>query len=1059
MKKLLLFCFALLIVHLSKAQQTYPVNGAWDIRPGQYAFTNATIVVSADQTITGGTLLVKDRVIEAVGAGVAIPKGYVVVDLKGKFIYPSLVDAFTTYGTPDAARAQFGAGGAGGFAAGIRTSVMASTKPGAFGWNEAIKPEMNVKAIFHADATKAADMKKYGFGAVQAIIRDGIARGTSSAVTLGDERDNFVMLNDVSAAHYSFSKGTAATNYPSSLMGSVALLRQSYYDAAWYKNQKEEYNISLDEFNKTQSLPQVFEVGDVASVLRAAKIGNEFGKKYIYKTDGKEYQRIDAMKALNSTFIIPVTFPAPYDIEDPLDARSISFEQLKDWELAPTNPAALEKAGIKFAITSFGVASPRDFWTNIRKAMDYGLTEKQALNALTTIPADMLGIGDKVGTLAKGKMANFLITSADLFKPDAVIYENWVEGRQFVVSKMDVSDIKGKFSLIGDGFANTTLTINGTPGAYTATIDRSGADSTRATGTFTRAGDIVTLYFDLQSKPKGTIRLSGYITATSPLTFKGESVMPDGTSGKWTATYTGPAPAGGGFGGRGGFAGGNRGGAPGAAPGAPAADAPKPNLTVGPVIYPFVAYGNAEVPKAETTLFKNATVWTNEKEGILKNTDVLIENGKIKAIGKNLTAPAGAKTVDATNKHITAGIVDEHSHIAATGGINEGSQAVTAEVRIGDVIDPEDINIYRQLAGGVTTSHILHGSANPIGGQTQLMKHRWGVLPEELKFEGSDGFIKFALGENVKGSNQNGINTNPRFPQTRMGVEEVYIDEFTRAKEYLAAKAVKGANVRKDLELEAIGEILNNKRFITCHSYVQSEINMLIHVSDSMGFHINTFTHILEGYKVADKMKAHNIAGSTFSDWWAYKNEVAEAIPYNGKLMHEVGLVTGFNSDDEEMARRLNQEAGKAVTYGKMSEEDALKLVTLNPAKMLHVDNKIGSIKVGKDADVVVWSADPLSIYAVCEKTYVDGIPYWDLSKDAENQKAMKTETGRIIQKMIEAKSGGAAVQRGAGNAGRRPRYECETLEEDNFVIADDAYVQDAKERAAQHAAQRTQNK
>jgi imidazolonepropionase-like amidohydrolase len=1046
MKKLLLFCFALLLIRQTRAQETFQVNGAWDVRPGLYAFTNATIVVSADQTITNGILLVKDRVIEAVGSGLAIPKGYIVVDLKGKFIYPSLVDAFTTYGTPDAARAAFGAGGGAGGFTGVRTSIMNSTKTGAYGWNEAVKPEMNAKAVFHADATAAAELKKNGFGTVQSLIRDGIARGTSVAVTLGDERDNFVMLNDAAAAQYSFTKGTAATNYPSSLMGSIALLRQTYLDAQWYKTTKEEYNISLDEFNKTQGIPQMFEVSDPASVLRAAKIGKEFGKQYIFKTDGKEYRRIAAMKATGSAFIIPLTFPAPFDVEDPIDARSVTLEQLKDWELAPTNPAALEKAGIKFAITSNGVTNARDFWTNLKKAMDYGLTEKQALNSLTTIPAEMLGIADKVGTLAKGKMANFLITSDNLFKPENIIFENWVEGRQYVVSKMDIADVHGSYAVTGDGLANTTLRLSGTAATYTASVVRTGADSTVATGTFTRAGDIVSLYFDFKNKPAGIIRMSGHITSVSPITFKGEAVFPDGARSTFTATYTGPAPAGGGFGG--GFGGGGRrgGGPDGAAPA-------KPNLTVGPVVYPFGAYGNAELPKSETTLFKNATVWTNEKDGILKNTDVLIENGKIKAIGKNLAAGT-AKVVDATGKHISAGIVDEHSHIAASGGINEGSQAVTAEVRIADVLDAEDINLYRQLAGGVTTSHILHGSANPIGGQTQLIKHRWGVLPDEMKFEGSDGFIKFALGENVKGSNNNGINLNPRFPQTRMGVEQVYIDAFTRAKEYKAARAVKGNTVRRDLELEALAEIVDNKRFITCHSYVQSEINMLMHVSDSMGFHINTFTHILEGYKVADKMKAHNIAGSTFSDWWAYKNEVAEAIPYNGKLMHEVGLVTGFNSDDEEMARRLNQEAGKAVTYGKMSEEEALKLVTLNPAKMLHVDNKIGSIKVGKDADLVVWSTDPLSIYAVAEKTYVDGIPYWDIAKDADNQKAQKAETGRLIQKMLEAKTAGSSTQRPTNI--RRRAYECETLEEDQFVVADD-YIQDVKERAAIHAAQKNQ--
>jgi hypothetical protein len=312
----------------------------------------------------------------------------------------------------------------------------------------------------------------------------------------------------------------------------------------------------------------------------------------------------------------------------------------------------------------------------------------------------------------------------------------------------------------------------------------------------------------------------------------------------------------------------------------------------GNLIYPFSAYGQylpqntgtfqewLNKEKSTSILIKGATVWTNEKDSVIEDADVYIAGGKIIMVGKNLQVKSpNLKIIDAKGKHVTPGIIDEHSHIALTQGVNEGAQASSAEVRMGDVINPEDVNIYRQLAGGVTSAQLLHGSANPIGGQSAIIKLRWGQNAQCMKFENADGFIKFALGENVKQSNWGDFNS-VRFPQTRMGVEQVYYDFFTRAKEY-DAKAkqpvakTKGApanpEVRKDLELEALAEILNKKRFISCHSYVQSEINMLMHVADSMGFKVNTFTHILEGYKVADKMKAHGANASTFADWWAYK--------------------------------------------------------------------------------------------------------------------------------------------------------------------------------------------
>jgi imidazolonepropionase-like amidohydrolase len=434
-------------------------------------------------------------------------------------------------------------------------------------------------------------------------------------------------------------------------------------------------------------------------------------------------------------------------------------------------------------------------------------------------------------------------------------------------------------------------------------------------------------------------------------------------------------------------------------------DSDKKSETVVPVTYPNIAYGFTELPKAETLLFKNATVWTNEAEGILNNTDVLIKNGKIAKIGSNLSDPT-AKIIDATGKHLTSGVIDEHSHIGAA-SINEGGQNSSAEVSIEDVLDDEDIDLYRNLAGGVTSIQILHGSANPIGGRSAIIKLKWGESTNNLIYKNSPKFIKFALGENVKQSNWQSFS---RFPQTRMGVEQLYVDYFSRAKEYDALKK-SGKPYRQDIELDVLAEILNKERYISCHSYVQSEINMLMKVADQFNFNINTFTHILEGYKVATKMKEHGVGGSTFSDWWSYKYEVNDAIPYNAAIMHEAGVTVAINSDDAEMSRRLNQEAGKTIKYGGVSEEEAWKFVTLNPAKLLHIDDRVGSIKVGKDGDVVLWTDHPLSIYAKAEKTIIEGVTYFDLKRDELMRSSINKEKSDLINMMMQDKNKGLKTQ------------------------------------------------
>jgi imidazolonepropionase-like amidohydrolase len=972
MKRIFLWLTLVTISVSTNAQETFPVNGIRDVRSGLYAFTNATVVQNSTTKIEKGTLLIKQGKIIAVGASVAIPAEAVVVDCNGKYIYPSFIDAYTNYGISNSARP------AGAFNYGAPAQFV-SNKPGAYNWNQAIKPETNAYEIFAPDETAANGYRANGFGTVFTHVKDGIARGTGAVVTLATDDAHQALIKTKAAAVYSFEKGSSTQSYPSSLMGSIALLRQTYLDAKWYqtKPSTEGTNLSLEAFNATQSIPQIFAADDKWSTLRAQRIGAEFGVQYILKGADNGYQRIDELAKTKASFILGIDFPAAMDVEDPNDARFVSLADMKHWELAPTNPAAFEKANIPFSISASEMKDAKMFLGNLRKAIGAGLSEAKALEALTKTPATQIGVYDQVGSLETGKWANFIITTEPLFNSNSKIIENWVQGKKYDVNSIEWMNLAGKYKLTIQSGTNSTDYNLEVKKDLTAQIV--GQDTLSAK--ITANESIIKISFATKKgKDAEQVRLGGVIVGNN---WNGVGTDAVGNKTTWTATLVGPLTTS-------------------AEKKRENVDATKP---LAKVTYPFLGFGNETIPSQETILIKNATVWTSEKEGVLQNTDVLVKAGKIAKIGNNISENT-ARVIDGTGKHLSAGIIDEHSHIAAL-SINEGAQSVTSEVRIGDNMNPEDINIYRQLSGGVTTSHILHGSANTIGGQTQLMKLRWGATDEGLKFAGADPFIKFALGENVKRTTST---NNNRFPDTRMGVEEVLNDAFDRAIDY--QKALKAnPNTRRDLELDALVEILNKKRFITCHSYVQPEITYAMRIGDKYGFTFNTFTHILEGYKVADKMKLHGASASTFSDWFMYKTEVQDAIAYNAAIMQKVGLNVCINSDDAEMARRLNQEAGKVVKYGGVSEQEALNMVTINPAKALHVADRVGSIKVGKDADLVLWTDNPLSIYAKSLYTIVDGVVYFDRDKDTEMRKTVAAEKARLIQKMLGDKKSGAPTR------------------------------------------------
>ncbi|MBI5771095.1 MAG: amidohydrolase family protein [Verrucomicrobia bacterium] len=1019
---------------------TTPVEGLRDASPRVHAITGARIVTAPGAVIERGTVVLRDGLIEAVGAepAVKVPADARLWPADGKTVYAGFVEPLSEVHAPAGLKAETtaveGEGGRRGGRGAVPATPTETMPPAAVArsWNPRVTPERDMARVLVADDRGASALRELGFASAAVAPGRGIFRGESALVSLSGRGPGATLLRPNIAQHVAFELGGFGAGYPSSLMGCIALIRQTLLDAQWHgaavaaraRNtalQRPEANASLQALQGcvAGAKPVVFDAADELDLLRAQKIADEFKLRAVLRGRGTEYRMAASLAEKKTPVIVPLNFPTVPEVETPEKAADVALSTLQHWELAPANAARLAAKGVPVAFTTAGLRAPdSQFWPAVRLAVKRGFAPDAALAALTTTPAQMLGVADLVGTIAPGKLGHLLVASGDLFAADstAEVTELWVDGIHFETEAAQRIDARGTWKVAWRGATapeelRIESRVTGGPGGP-STGGRPRARLGDKDLTLAQSRGQLTLLApaDLfQGKDaKGTVRLAGTVVpAGTGGTIDGTGLLPDGTAFRWSAERSAAAEK--------------------TTPPAPREE----KLLATAEAWPAGAYARSGIPaQPEWILVKNATIWTSGSLGRVAGADLLVHSGKIEKVAKNLTPPAGAVVIDAAGKHVTAGLIDCHSHTAVSRGVNEGGSAVTVEVRVGDVLDATDVSIYRQLGGGVTVANILHGSANPMGGQNQVIKLRWGALPEGLKFAGAKPGVKFALGENVKQSNRTLTpGTTLRYPATRMGVEQIMADTFAQARDYERQwkdyKEGAALPPRRNLRLESALEMLKGERVIHIHSYRQDEVLMFIRLAQREKLTVATFQHILEGYKVADEIAKLGAGGSCFTDWWAYKAEVGDAIPYDGALMHSAGVVVSFNSDDNELARRLNTEAAKAMKYGGVPEEEALKFVTLNPAKQLRIDDRVGSLEVGKDADFVIWSASPLSTYTRAEQTWIDGRCYFSLDDDAALRKAATTEREALAQKALTERSralaGGAGAPAGAARRGGEP--------------------------------------
>ena len=990
-------CLLALLPWLNARETATPVTGLHTHTPRVHALVGATVVTSPKRTLENATIVIRNGLIESVGVNTDIPSDARVWDLKGKTIYPGFIDAYSHYGMP-----------AGLKPAKPRDPYADSPPPprpplpkqmGPSYWNPLVTPERDATLAYNAKAKDAESLNDLGFTTVAAFPGRGIFRGQGLLVNVNRKPVNESSVKTKIAQHIAFETAprdpsTSSAPYPGSLMGSIALIRQALYDAKWHEEISDAYeqypqelerpieNAALSELKPLVQKKQLglFQATDELDYQRIHKIAEEFSVDFAIIGNGYEYRRSKILSDSGATVILPLAFPKAPFVTNYHQSLDVSLERLQHWEFAPSNAALLSENNIPFCITSHTLANPsKDFWNRLRTAVQRGLSESKALEAISIAPAKLYNVEDRLGTIQSGKIANLVIATRNLFSDEkARISAVWVDGEYYEKKAARAMDLEGEWSFVWKGVAGfPNAKIVDAAGKFTLQVDELKAPLTVSEKEVRFLVNEAALGIE---NSESIARLQGFSDTTS---LSGTGSLGNGQAFSWSAERVSESNT-------------------------IEKEKEKKELDIPELVfdqYPAGAFGVRETVQPDSLLVTNATLWTNGPDGVIEETDILFKKGKIAKIGKNLKGPKGTQIVDATGKHVTPGLIDCHSHTAMSRGVNETGSAISVEVRVADIVNPVDINIYRQLAGGLTTANLLHGSANPMGGQSQVVKLRWGEDANAFPFEGARPGVKFALGENVKQSNW-GDRFTTRYPQTRMGVEQFMESYFRAAEDYQQKwEDYEGGKTktppRKNIRLDATLEILRGDRDVHIHSYRQDEILMFARLAQRLGIRVAAFQHILEGYKVADAMVDINAGGSTFSDWWAYKFEVYDAIPYNGAMMHKAGVLTSFNSDDAELATRMNTEAAKAVKYGGLTEEEALKFVTLNPAIQLGIEDRVGSLEVGKDADFVIWNDHPLSTFASADQTWVDGIKRFDKTDHEKKVQSDKLERDALVQKAL----------------------------------------------------------